>query len=163
MTRPEGTRKYVKRQLLDRDFQLPLRPTYELPKLPLNLTDKIDDELMRIFIKLTRYQDHIAGELVSAEIDEHDYESQLEIAKARVVVANWTGASESRVAVAKAEAILDPGVRKIDDLLIEAKARRKILGVLADSVQRDAGVVSREISRRIGREGNDRRIDRYNP
>ena len=136
---------------------------YDLPRLPLNITDLDDPTLMNLLVQFTRYQDHLAGQLVEVEIDEHSAESMLEVSKARHLAKGWGGSATDRVAIQKAQAVMDPEVRKFDDTLAQYKARRKLLGILVDSLQRDASVVSREISRRIGREGHERRVDRFTP
>ena len=118
---------------------------------------------MNLLVQFTRYQDHLAGQLVEVEIDEHSAESMLEVYKARHLAKGWGGSATDRVAIQKAQAVMDPEVRKFDDTLAQYKARRKLLGILVDSLQRDASVVSREISRRIGREGHERRVDRFTP
>jgi len=156
-------REAAKRSLQKQDLELPARPRFELPRLPLNLTDLDDHRLIRLLAAFTRYQDHLGGRLVEAEIDERSAENQLEIAKARQLAQHWTGASGDRVAIQKAEALLDPGVQEHSDTYEMAHARRKLLGLLVESMARDAAVVSRELTRRVGRSDHERRLDRYTP
>jgi hypothetical protein len=118
---------------------------------------------MDLFVRFVRYQDFIAGELVLYEIDESHTETLVEVAKAKHLAKGWTGASTDRVAVAKAEATLDPDVRKYDDALTKIKARRKMYGVLVDQLARDAGVVSREITRRSSGGNMEGRAGRFTP
>jgi hypothetical protein len=118
---------------------------------------------MNLLTKFTAYQSHLSGQLAEAEIDEHAAESMLEVEKARHLAKGWTGESTSRVAVQKANATMDPKIRQLSDELDVIKARRKLLGIMVDTQSRGASVVSREISRRIGREGHERRVDRFNP
>ena len=156
------TRARALGQLQREGLDLPERPEFELPRVPTGITSMSDRSLMQLFVRLTRYQDHIAGELALAEINEHTTQTLLDIAKARNLAKNWEGTSD-RVAVAKAEATLDPEVMKLESTLLQRNARRKLFGVLAESTARDAGVVSRELSRRIGREPGERRADRMTP
>lgn len=112
-------------------------------------------------VKLTRYQDHISGLLVLAEINEGEAATLLEITKARHIVSGWTGDSSDRVAIVKAEGTIDPDVIEIDTRLQQLKAKRKVYAVMVEALQRDAGVASRELSRRIGRAPNEARSDKY--
>jgi len=144
-------------------LSLPSQPEFVLPKLRTDLTSISDDQLMRLMARLVRYQDFLHGQLVEFEIDETSAETMLEVAKARYLAAAWTGSSADRVAVAKANALADPDVRSYQDAYETCRAKRKLWGVLMESLARDAGVVSRELTRRLGRESTERRVDRYNP
>lgn len=103
---------------------------------------------MQLLIKMTRYQDHLAGLLAETEIDESSANTLLELSKAKHLAKTWTGASSDRVAVQKAEALMDPAVQECSDSYENARARRKLYSVLVESTARDAAVVSREITRR---------------
>jgi hypothetical protein len=116
---------------------------------------------MDLLTRLTRYQDYISGQLAEAEINEGSASTLLEVAKARHITSGWTGASDDRVAIVKAEALLDGEVRQADDALTQLKAKRKLYNVMVEALARDAAVVSREISRRIGRAPHEARSDRY--
>jgi hypothetical protein len=151
----------AKAKLKGEGLSLPRRPVYDTPRLPLDITDLPDDSIMRLLVKFTRYQDHIAGKVYEAEIDEHSVETMLEVAKAHYITGNWTGASSDRVAIAKAEAVIDKDVRALDDELATCRANRKAYTILLDALARDASVVSREISRRIGNSNNEQRSNRY--
>lgn len=129
----------------------------------MGLTDLIDDQVIELLTKFTRYQDYVSGQLVEAEINESSAVNLLDVAKAQHMVGAWTGASTDRVTLSKAEALLDQRVKECSELLSQLKARRKLLGVMVEALARDAAVVSREISRRIGREGIERRVDHFKP
>lgn len=143
-------------------MHLPKRPAeFDLPRLPINLTDLDDNALMTLMAKLTRYQDHISGLHVLAEINEGEAATMLELAKARYITGQWTGESSDRITIIKAEGTLDPEVIKIDAEYRQLKAHRKVYAVMMDALQRDAAVASRELSRRIGRAPNEARVDRH--
>lgn len=116
---------------------------------------------MSLLVQFSRYEDHLSGQLAVAEVDESEAGHLLEVAKAAVLVRGWTGSSEDRVAIARAQAVLDPSVRAHEDAIRTVKAKRKLLAVLMESQGRDAAVVSRELTRRIGREPHQRRADRH--
>lgn len=146
----------AKEALRKKDLHLPLRPRYDVPRLPLGLTDLPDDELMKLLVKFTRYQNYVAGQLVEAEIDESSIESLLDLAKANRLVNSWSKSTDS-VNVAKAEALTDREVVRLSDRLQQCKANRRVLSVLAESLSREGSAASRELSRRIGREPSERR------
>jgi hypothetical protein len=150
-------------ELEEHELALPSEPTFALPRLPTNLTDISDEKLMGYMVKFTRFQDYVQGQLALAEIKESDTKSALELKQAQFLAATWVGPSESRVAIQKAEAASDPEVQKLDNAYELARARRKLRAVLFESLGRDAAVVSRELTRRIGREDTSRRTDRFSP
>jgi len=118
---------------------------------------------MNLLVKFTKYQDYVSGQLAETEIDESSAEAMLDLAKAKSLSKGWSKDSNSRVAVQKAEAQSNPEVIRLTESHAMFKARRKLLTIMADSMARDAAVVSREISRRIGRDGPERRVDRFTP
>lgn len=144
-------------------LKFPPKPAYDLPRLPLNLTDLDDDKIMRLLVKFTRYQDHLSGQLVAAEIDEATAIHNLEVIKATHLVKAWAGPSENRVAIQKAAAQIDPEALKQEEELKVLKNKRKLYGVLVETLARDGSVVSREITRRIGRADHERRVDHHTP
>ena len=103
---------------------------------------------MELLVKMTRYQDHLAGQLIEAEIDESSASTLLELAKAKHLAGQWTGASSDRVAVQKAQALMDREVQEANGAYEQARAKRKLYSVLVESTARDAAVVSRELTRR---------------
>lgn len=143
-------------------LELPRKPKGEVPQLPHELAELSDDLLMRLFSRLTRWADYLAVQVTLAEIDEGSAESILGHAKAVVLVRDWGGTKEDRVTVARAEQTLDPDVRNALSVYQQAHAYRKMIGVLYSNVERDAGTVSRELTRRVGREPLERRDRRWN-
>jgi len=118
---------------------------------------------MQLFVALTRWTDYIAGLLACAEIDERAHEAVVAKAEA-VVILRGTGEKDDKVTRARAERETDPTVLKWRAKLDEAYIYRKAMQVMFTSAERDAAVVSRELTRRVGkRENNERRADRWRP
>lgn len=158
----EGAR--AKAELLKKQLVLPPKPRYELPKLPLSLAEITDDELMKLFVALTRWTDYLAGALAEAEVDERSVESVLQRAEATVLLRSWTGDKDDRITISKAQRDLDPDVVEWRQKLDVAHAVKKLTAVLFTSAERDAAVASRELTRRVGRrDSNERRADRWKP
>lgn len=118
---------------------------------------------MTLFAKFVRYQDFVQRQLVEHEIDESCAATELDRARAKYLDQSWSGASSERVTIAKSKATLDPKVQERDDEYQMIRARRKLYGVLLDTLQRDAALLSRELSRRGNREPYERRVDRWQP
>jgi hypothetical protein len=145
-------------------LSLPARPGFEIPRLPLKITDLNDDRLMGLFVALTRWTDHLAGAVAEAEIEERAAEAILNKAQALVLLRDWGGGRDDKVTLAKAQRDVDPEVEKRQELYDTAHAKRKMIAVLFSSTERDAAVVSRELTRRVGRrEDHDRRVSRWTP
>lgn len=143
---------------------LPPRPEFPLPDLPVHLSSLGDDALMELFVQFTLYANYAAGRLTRAEVKESEAEHALEVARASYMVGTWTGESTERVTISKAQALVDPAVEKAWDLYQQARAHRKLLGVVAASCERNAQVVSRELTRRVGRqEVHERRVGKWTP
>lgn len=118
---------------------------------------------MLLFSRYIAWQNFVAVKHVQAEVAEADAETSLRYAEATGLVESWTGAKEDRVTVAKAERELDPDVREARQTYDKARAHRKMLGVLVANMERGAALISRELSRRIGRDPVERRDRRWSP
>lgn len=146
------------------DSGLWLKPEYDIPDIPYDITTLSDDKLMEMFAVYTAWLNFAASKLAEAEIDELKAESNLRYTQATVLVGGWdSNAKESRVTVAKAGRDLDPQVVKAEGDLLVVKATRKMTGVLYANCERSAQLMSRELSRRGNREPMARRSDRMRP
>jgi hypothetical protein len=118
---------------------------------------------MTLFVALTRWTDHLGTAVALAEIEERAAEAVLSKAQSLVFLRDWGGSRDDRVTVAKAQRDVDPVVEERREMYDVAHAHRKMMSVLFTSTERDASVVSRELTRRVGRrESNERRVDRWN-
>lgn len=119
---------------------------------------------MGLFVALTRWTDHLSVAVAEAEIEERAAEAVLSKAQALVLIGNWQGGRDERVTMAKAQRDIDPEVELRQELFDVAWRKRKMLQTLYTSTERDAAVVSRELTRRVGRrEDHERRVHRWTP
>lgn len=119
---------------------------------------------MGLFVALTRWTDYLAAAVAEAEIEERAAEAVLNKAQALVLLRDWGGGRDERVTLAKAQRDIDPEVERRQEAYDAAHAKRKMIAVLYSSTERDAAVVSRELTRRVGRrEDHDRRVHRWTP
>lgn len=154
----------AKARLAREGVVLPDRPEGEQPLLPGDLTTLTDDDLMELFVRLTHWQSYFGAQLAIAEIDERCTEAIMEKAQAMVLLSNWAGPKEDRVVVAKAQRDTDPEVSARKEEHFRRHSFRKLTSVLYYNAERYASVVSRELSRRIGRqEVHERRVNKWTP
>lgn len=146
---------------------LPERPDTEIPSLPDDLTDLDDRDLMALFAEFTAWTDYVNAKRSIAEIDEAEASSDLDYAEVSAIVAAWDveqgAASDRRVTIAKARKAMDEEVRKAQMAKRKAHARRKILVTMADAMDRNTFLISRELSRRIGTSDTRNRGSRWTP
>ena len=127
---------------------LPIKPDIEIPDLPTDITELDDDSLMELFVILTGWSDHISAQVAVAMVDEREAQRDVDVAEAQAMVRHWKGGSGDRVAIVKAQIAADPDVIELHDHLEERYAYRKLVEVLANNIDRDAALVSRELTRR---------------
>lgn len=125
----------------------PVRPEYEIPRLPHELTEVIDEDLMVLYSELTAYADFVAVQVSCAQIDERALEKSLSALENRKMLRS-EGKSENRVTFARAQVAVDPEVVDLKQRLEEAYAYRKLIEAMAANIERDTALVSRELTRR---------------
>jgi hypothetical protein len=134
-----------------------------VPSLPIDLADIDDRLLMELFSKYIAWQNYIAVRVTEAEIAEAEAQTELSVDQAQALLGSWSGTKEDRVALARAEREVHPKVIEQQSRYNTARAHRKMLSTLADNMERAAAVVSRELTRRVGREPVERRHRGWTP
>lgn len=125
-------------------FRLPDKPDLD-PALPADLSDLDDDALMEEFALFTAWADYASAQVGLAVISERKAERDLEW----ITGLFWSNAPRSRAVTAiKAEASQDPDVREAQEALDKAYAYRRLVSDMAARYERDANVLSRELTRR---------------
>jgi hypothetical protein len=121
-----------------------------------------DDRLMRAFAHFVAWQNYAASELAIAEVTEAQAEGALKFEEAQHMVTNWSQARD-KVTVARAQMALSKRVETARSDVLKAYARRKLAAVVYENCERGANLISRELSRRIGRDAVERRAARWQP
>jgi cell division ATPase FtsA len=116
---------------------------------------------MELFSRYTAWQNYAAVEMSNAEVGEATAEASVRFTEAQAMIRGW--GEKDKVTVAKAEMTNDPEVTKARDAALGAYARRKMTQVIYANCERCVFVISRELSRRIGNVGFERRNNRWNP
>lgn len=142
---------------------LPRRPSRGLPEIPMNLPDLGDKRLMELFTAYVVWNNFIDVRRVQAEIEEANAETALKVLEAISLASGWEGGKDARITIARAERDMDPEVIAARNAHDEAKARRKLLGVLSNNMERGASLLSRELTRRVGRAPIEGRAGGANP
>lgn len=153
--------KEAKELLEGQGFKFPEQPNDEdQPSLPSDLSDLDDRDLMEEFALFTAWADYAAAQVGLAVIAEREAEREVDSEEARVWRDQLRFNPKAPVAAVKAVMMTDPKVidaRKIHD---KAYAYRRLVADLTDRYERDAAVLSRELTRRTQSEWNARQSRR---
>lgn len=126
---------------------VPEKPEYDIPSLPVELTDLGDEALMELYSQLTAYADFISVQVSCAIIDERQVEKALSSKTDRMML-SASGSGEKRVTFARAEIAADEAVQALKQEVDVIYAYRKLIESLAGNIERDTFLVSRELTRR---------------
>lgn len=149
-TSPVG--EHVVGKLEKQGFKLPPAPDVaDQPMLPEDLSDLDDKMLMDEFALFTAWADYANAQVGLAVVAEREAERDVEWHTAVF----WSDQPRTRsVTTIKAEAGQDPGIRTAQEELDKASAYRRVVSDLAARYERDAMVLSRELTRRTTGEWN---------
>jgi gamma-glutamylcysteine synthetase len=148
-------------KLAKRGLVAPERPEIDVPTLPVALVDLDDASLLGLFTELVVWADYTSTQLAYAAIDERALTVTLEFHEATAMVRDH---GSDKVTIARAQRDLDDDVQKLKQEQLDAYAVRKLAETLFNNLERDAALVSRELTRRTaGQAPTGRRADRYRP
>lgn len=118
-----------------------------------------DHEVIAEMQTFTRWADYLNVQLALAEATEA---TAVRIARRiRDLKMLSIEAGRGEVMRAKADAALSAEVVEAEEEEAQAKAYRKLMQSLYENLERDAALFSRELTRRVGRAGPERRADRW--
>jgi hypothetical protein len=143
----------VLRKALDQELPVPRKPRAELPPLPEDLSDLPDSALMKLFGQLTQWQKYLGTQLALAEVDEKS--------SARTLARVEKG-YDFRKPGDKVRAAADPAYEAAIVAAQDTFAYRRLVDALHGSVDSDAFLCSRELTRRLGTADRDHRNARLN-
>ena len=127
-------------------FPVLSKPPGSRPALPEDITLLDDEGLMALFTALTIWTDYAAAEAAICAMQEKQEAAEIDAAKARQFLKHRA----EGVAVTDARAQAEAEVATKLDESFEMSAYRKMLDVVCSNLERDAALVSRELSRRLG-------------
>ena len=116
---------------------------------------------MTAFTEYVGWQNYAQAMLVTCEVAEHEANARVKVIEAQKMLMNW--GSKDTVTKVRGEASLDPEVERAKSDVLQAYAERKYTQMICENCERSAQLLSRELSRRIGRDGTERRQQRWTP
>lgn len=119
-----------------------------------------DRELMKLFTEYVAWQNYAATQLAEAEIEEAKADAAVRYEEAMLMT---SAPLTAKVTVTRANAIIGANMQAIKDRAMNAYALRKMTAVVYANCERVVALISRELTRRVGREGPERRNSRWNP
>lgn len=123
---------------------LPDKPTGGMPVLPVDITVLGDEELMILYTDFIAWADYAAAQLAVAAAEEREAARRHDLKKAKELAAAKSGTVTAARAAAETEAAEDGYEAS------ERYAYRKVLESISVNLERDAALLSRELSRRLG-------------
>jgi len=135
-------------EILSQGLGLPEKPISGLPKLPDSLTSMSDTDLMESYAEFVAWSDYTTSQVAAAAIDERAAQAHLEAKEAEVMLREWTGKTGDRVTLQKAKAAADPDIIAARQQVDERYAYRKLTESIAAAMERNAQMLSRELTRR---------------
>lgn len=154
-----GDRGLEAKRLAERQkYDLPERPEGVIPKVPDDLLDLGDGELLGLMTEYTRWAAHLSVQLALAEVDERWAEAEMEKQRALALLG---GDAPKDVTRAKAKAYESEAYLEAEKAYYERLAYRKLVAPLYANADRWAALLSRELTRRVNAEPRSRRADRY--
>ena len=125
---------------------LPDKPTGDIPALPTDITVMPDEDLMVLYTDFTVWADYAFSQLAVAAAEEREFSRLHDLRKAREMAAS----SGAKGSVTAARAAAEEGAAGDGYRASERYSYRKILESISSNLERDAALLSRELSRRLG-------------
>lgn len=141
---PSSQRAYD--ELLSQGLSLHPQPETEIPVLPPDLTAIDDEDLMILYSLLTAWSDFVSAQVSCAQVDERAAEKKLSHSENLLMIAS--GDRGDRVTFARAQVAADPKISALKEEIESLHAYRKLVETLSTNIERDANLVSRELTRR---------------
>jgi hypothetical protein len=129
-------------RLLNKGITLPAQPQDSAPELPRDVTELNDRDLMNLWAEYTAWTDFMGVQAAIAYSDEKHLAKKIERMEQRALL---TG---DKVTVARAEIKASDEYDALVQEWLEAEAYRKLLDALFNNYDRDAALLSRELTRR---------------
>jgi L-lactate utilization protein LutC len=142
-------------------IETPPEPDVEQTEVPEELADLSDADLMEELREKTAWVNHLSVKLAEAEAMEEAAEYYVKRTRTKIMLADedrYGTVTELKMHAESSEEFLEA-----EDEFRTARTYRKMLQPIYESAERRASNISREITRRVGRDGPDRRSSRWSP
>jgi hypothetical protein len=138
---------------------MPEHPGGDVPRLPVDPTDLSDPELMSLFREFTEWVAYQGAQLAVADVEE---QHAAEVVKRMETMATAKNAGAKSVTAAKAAVWEDSAYTDARDVHFHAQAYQKMLRGVYEATEKKQVLLSRELTRRVGRDPRDGRNSRWN-
>ena len=129
-------------RIMQQGMMLPPKPQFMAPELPRDVTELDDASLMGVWTELTAWTDYAAVQVAVAYAEEKSLVKKIERMEQRALI------SDQKVTVARAQVKASEGYEEVVKEWLEAEAYRKLVEALFNNYDRDAQLLSRELTRR---------------
>lgn len=146
-------------------LQLPTAPdSDEFPTLPEDLTDEDDRAIINLFSKFVAWHNFVESKVSLLEIAEAEIKSKVNyegvLAEVEGIPSEYKSYTPVRL-LTKASRDTDDVVLELEREQREIQGRIKLLKTMANTLERNASLVSRELTRRVSMEDVRRREGRW--
>lgn len=144
-------------------FALPAKPGANRPELPDDLSSLGDEDLTQLMKEFTAWGDYASAQVGLATVAEREAEMELDLVTAQVWQTTLSIEPKMSVTVLRTIALTNEGVAKARDNYENARAYRTMMSGVAEQFEKDALVLSRELTRRTQLEygARTRRQDKW--
>jgi hypothetical protein len=129
-------------RLIQHGFKLPKQPQDSAPDLPRDVTNIGYDDLMDLWSQFTAWTDYAAVQAAIAYSEEKHLAKKIERMEQRALLVG------DKVTVSRAEVKTSDAYEHLVNEWLEAEMYRKLLETLFNNYDRDAQLLSRELTRR---------------
>lgn len=129
----------------------PSRPQGDPPTIEGSVADLSDEEIMDIWSQLTAWADHISVHVAEAHSREKSMQKRIEALEQTYIL------SSGKVTVARAEAKTSPEMSRLVGEWLRADAYKSLMSAMANNIERDIQLLSRELTRRTSSANAGRR------
>ena len=118
---------------------------------------------MDLFVKLTRWADYFQAQVAIEEIAERSADAEVRRLEGLFMIEHKPARASEAVTWVRAQMEADVEIKRAREALRVVYARRKLKSMLFEQAERDASVVSRELTRRTDTSMINRRADYRSP
>ena len=129
-------------------FDLPPKPAQDRPELPEDLSDLDDGDLTELMKEFTAWGDYASAQVGLAQVAEREAELEMDRVTAEVWKNTLNEDPKMSVTVLKMVTLTVEGVSKARGSYEDARSYRSMMSDVAARFERDALVLSRELTRR---------------
>lgn len=140
-------------------LEMPERPEGQRVALPDDLTELDDSSLMKLFGRASAWVEYTGARLSLAEVEEKYADEAIREFEAIGAIKN---SSEKTLSAAKAKVYEDPEYLAAKETQRVAYGYRKLAQSIYESADKRCTLISRELTRRVGRDAREGRNGRWN-